>query len=473
MLGSRGFNMQGRWIWPAALALLTLCAFALRWYYVSTAMVIHPVRGDATQYYAYAWNLLHHGIFSKSPPDSLIVVADNYRDPGYPVFLAIWMKLLGTGSSWYAAVLLSQALLGALTVTLVTQLGRHWLPAGWCLGAGALMAIWPHSVTSSSFLLTETLVGFLCAVAMLATAHAHRFTSTISAAFAGLTFGVAALTNAVLLPFGLLLAGVLMWRRLAPSRMCIALVLGALLLPALWAVRNAQIPPVAADNANGSSMDRAIQTLVVGAWPDFHRAWAAALIHGDPAAQSTLDAVTAETRLLEQSPAAGTRALLHRLSEHPVRYLVWYTLEKPRLLWGWNIRVGQGDIYTYATVNSPFQTQLPLRVLAALCHGINLPLFLFALLSFLFIWPKRWHWIASTDQASRTSAISVACLLLYITLVYVTLQAEPRYSIPFRSFEIILAVTSIYGLVNAWRRYKQVHRKSDGVTRPLASHGAR
>lgn len=444
-----------RWIWPCTLTLLTLCAFALRWYYVSTAMVIHPVRGDATQYYAYAWNLVHHATFAKDAPGALTVTPDNYRDPGYPVFLAAWMKALGTGTAWYAAVLLCQALLGALTVALVAQLGRHWLPMGWCLGAGVLMAVWPHSITITSFLLTETLVAFLCALAMLTSAHACRTPSLIWAALAGLLFGAAALTNAVLLPFGVLLSVVLAWRKLAPRKVCIALALGALLVPGAWAMRNTQIPPAAAGNLTSSSKARAAENLAVGAWPGFHHAWAAALIHGDPAARSTLAAVDAEARLLQRSPAAGAQVLLHRFSEHPWRYAAWYTLEKPRLLWGWSIRVGQGDIYVYPTANSPFQTKPAFRALAALCHGINLPLMLLALVSLVFLWPARWHLVAATHHSNRSAAINVACLLIFITLVYSTLQSEPRYSIPFRSFEMLLAITGAHGLTNVWRKRKR------------------
>jgi hypothetical protein len=35
--------------------------------------------------------------------------------------------------------------------------------------------------------------------------------------------------------------------------------------------------------------------------------------------------------------------------------------------------------------------------------------------------------------------------LAYVTVVYSILQAEPRYSIPFRPLEILLAVTALHG----------------------------
>lgn len=91
-------STEKRWHWPLTLLAITLFALILCWYHVSTAIVDGPIRGDAIQYYAYAWNLLHHGIFSKDIPVAASVIPDSYRDPGYPLFLALWMKLSGTAT---------------------------------------------------------------------------------------------------------------------------------------------------------------------------------------------------------------------------------------------------------------------------------------------------------------------------------------------------------------------------------------
>jgi hypothetical protein len=154
-------------MWPTAVFAITLVSLLLRWYYVSTALVVHPIRGDTRQYYAYALNLAHHGVFSMSLPNAKTIIPDNYRDPGYPLFLAAWMKLLGSADAWYEGVLLCQALLGALTVALACQLGKFWLTPKWVLVAGVLMAVWPHDVVINSLLLTETLFSFLCVSSLL------------------------------------------------------------------------------------------------------------------------------------------------------------------------------------------------------------------------------------------------------------------------------------------------------------------
>ncbi|MHB1273888.1 MAG: ArnT family glycosyltransferase [Rhodanobacter sp.] len=446
---------RNRWFWPLALFSLTMFALALRWYYVSTAVVLNPVRGDATQYYSYAWNLVHHGVFSKDVPGSLSISPDNYRDPGYPLLLALWMKVLGTGGAWYAAVLLCQALLGALTVTLTTQLGKYWLSPRWAIGAGLLMAVWPHSIAINGYLLTETLFGFLSALAMLLCARACRQENSWWAIVAGLAFGAAALTNAILLPFALLLAGFLGWRKLAARKICMALAVGALLLPGAWAVRNTQIT---APKADSSSMDRALQNLVQGAWPSYHSAWRDSVL-GDAATQArarvTLRAMDVEYDTLRASPVKGAKAILQRLGEHPLQYAAWYLFQKPYQLWDWDIQIGQGDIYVYPTQNAPFQTSPTWIALAAICHAINPLLMLLTLASLWVAWSRRHHTVARSAPASEATLVTVICLVAFATLVYTALQAEPRYSIAFRPFEMLLALTTLAGFNQGWQERRQ------------------
>jgi 4-amino-4-deoxy-L-arabinose transferase-like glycosyltransferase len=440
-----------RWLWPLALFAITLFALALRWYYVSTALVLNPVRGDAIQYFAYAWNLAHHGVFAMNPPGATVFTPDSYRDPGYPLFLAAWMTVFGTGDVWYAAVLLCQALLGALTVTLATQLGRLWLSPRWAAGAGLLMSIWPHSIVSNGFLLTETLLGFLCALGLLLCARACQRQHAWMGIAAGLALGAAALTNAILLPFGLLLVVFLAWRKLASRKICVALAAGALLLPGAWAIRNTQLPPQSPGN---SSLGRALQNFAIGAEPDFHAAYRNSIL-GDAStraeARVTLHTIDEQYPRLLAAPSEGIKIILQRFGEHPWRYARWYLFEKPRELWGWNIEVGQGDIYTYPTRRSPFQTQPAWIAVEAICQASNSLLLLLMLASLYYAWSAQRSPAATAAAIQRTALIMVICLPAFATLVYSSLQAEPRYSIPFRPFEILLAITTL-AAISQWCR---------------------
>ncbi len=447
-----------RWVWVLAVIIVTLLALGLRWYYVSTAWVINPIRADAAQYYAHAWNLVLHGVFSGSKPGAATVIADNYRDPGYPLLLAFWMKIFSNQALWYAAVLLSQAVLGALTVTWAMLLGRRWLDWRWATAAGVLIAVWPHNIAIASNLLSETLFGFLCALAMLLAARASDRSSTGWAVVAGLAFGAAALTNAILLPFGVLLALYLAWRRLVPRRVWIGLLVGALLLPGGWAIRNAQLP---AQSGAQTSTDRALQNLVQGSWPTYHAAYAL-LAHGDQRGAPTFRAIDHEYQLLRHSPGAGARAILHRMAQHPLRYLAWYTLEKPAALWGWSIAVGQNDIYVYAVRYSPFDSNPVMRALAAVCHTIN-PLLAVLALGCVVIVLVRHRRPLPHSAHGKVALESVLLLLVYVTVVYSILQTDPRYAIAFRAFEILLAMTSCAVLI---KRILEFRHERAAVAQP-------
>lgn len=450
-----GSGYAKRWYGWLVLLSIFLLAFGLRWYYIGHAVVLNPVRGDATQYYAYALNLANHGVFSKDLPGAAIIHPDNYRDPGYPLFLAIWMKMLGTGDAWYAAVLLCQAFLGALTVTLATQLGRHWLPLRWTVIAGVAMALWPHSITINGYLLSETLFGFLVVLGILATASALQRQNPWRAVAAGLTLGAAALTNAILLPFGILLAAVLGWRKLASRNLCIALAAGAITLPGAWAVRNALVvTPV----AGSSSMDRALQNFAQGSRPDFQSAWRESVLGtGAEKAEAKIksQAVDEDYRLMRTAPRQAANSILRRFSEHPLIYARWYLVDKPTLLWGWSIEIGQGDIFVFPTRNAPFQVQPAWIALVAICHALNTTLMLLALASLLLLRSRGRRTVPPNLPASRAVLVAVVCLAVFVTLIYSALQAEPRYSIPFRPFEILLALTTLCGIAMWWQKRRR------------------
>jgi hypothetical protein len=425
--------------------LVTLLACGLRWYYVTTTLVVEPIRGDAIQYFSYAWNLVHHGIYAGNHPGSPVIEPSNFRDPGYPLFLALWMKLFGNQSTWYAVVLLAQAVLGTLTIPLTMQIGRRWLNRRWAAGAGILLAVWPHNIAITSNLLSETLFGFLCAVAVLVCVMACERRRAGWAVAAGLCFGAAALTNAVLLPFGILLALFLGWRRLIPRRIMVALCVGVLLLPGAWAIRNLRTPTPATGQ---TSTDRALMNLVQGSWPAYHSAWQKVIVQHNAAGKPTLDAIGAEYNLLLTSPQAGIHAIVQRLSQHPWDSLAWYTLRKPWVLWDWRIRIGQNDIYVFPVFKSPFDTQPVMRALEAICHTINPLLAALALMCLIVAvvgFLRRAHPPAHGGAALDT----VLLLLAYITFVYSILQTDPRYSIPFRSFEMLAAMTTC-SLVAGW-----------------------
>lgn len=447
-LAARGWAAAGR-LGPV---LVFALALGLRlWFVVAGSVEDALRRADSLAYLQYALNLVTLHTYSISHPADGPVVADSFRDPGYPVFLAGLLLLLGFTDKWYAAVLGLQALLGALTAVLALRIARRWLPPAAALAAGVLVAIWPHNVAFSAYVLSETLCGFLLALALWLLCRAGESGTRRAWFGAGLGFGLAAMVNAVVTPFAPLLALLYWRRRVLAAPLALALLCGATALPAAWMVRGWTLP------AGQSAASRAALNLVEGSWPEYHAAYLRALAH-DPAAQDLLRRIGAEEALMQRSPREGAAAVWSRLRAEPGRYLAWYAW-KPALLWAWQIRMGWGDIYAYPVDHSIYLSNRVMPLLEALCFALNPLLFLLMAAAALTVLRRP------APAGAATGLHAVAALAVFETLVFTLLQAEPRYSIPLRPLEMILAVSAVAELLRL-RRARMLRRNMTSPAPP-------
>lgn len=427
------------WAWTI-IAAGGLLALTMRWYFVTHAQVLQPlddpnVQADAADYYRYAWNVFHHGTFASDLPGATMLHPSSFRDPGYALFLAAWMAITSSYPAWYAGVVLSQAALGALTVVLILVALRGTV-SNLTLGCAALlMACWPHSVAAPAYVLTETLFGFLCASSVLALRCVTDRQHPAWLVSAALLLSLTSLANAVLIPFAPLLAGILFLRKRLDARRALLLALISLLLPAAWGLRSSVIP------VTGTSTHRAAMNLVQGSWPTYHDAYQLAM-KGNPAGKQTIQAIDAEIARFDQGPHAGLARMLDRMSGAPGTYLAWY-LSKPAVLWGWDIRIGQGDIYVYPTRQSPFATLPAWKSMESLYFLANPLLAIFSAIGAVY---------ALTRKNAPSTHLAMAAIVAFATLVYGVLQSEPRYATPFRGFEAALACIAIEAARSFWRR---------------------
>lgn len=436
---------------PVATVIVVL-ALLLRVFYAFGTTVENPISGDTNQYVLYAWNMTHGGTFSSSVPVAGPIVADSYRGPGYPSMLAMAMKLTGNAdlslrdvghgrmalvaqpSTWISYVYVAQAVLGALTVLLAIAVARFWLGREASLCVGLLTALWPHLISFAGVLLGETLFGFTLLLAVWLLLEAHRRNRAWLAACAGLAFAAAYLVNPVIALFPLVAGVALLFRRRA--QLAVVLVVVYMIAPSGWALRNASIP-----HATGS-YERAAQNFVEGSWPRFFDASNARF--ANPIAREMLQAEAVEERTFLASASAGLGLMANRMKQEPGYYASWYLLQKPYLLWDWSVRSGWGDIYFPVTPVSPF-THIPaLRWMEAAFVAFNPVFFGLALLATLVI-AVRFAW---RPKETGFAEGTIALLLLYLTSVHTVLQAEPRYSVPYRPEELLMAVTAAAWLFN-------------------------
>ena len=441
---------NGRWI-----ALLTVFIIALyfRLTYVTTAVVYEPIRGDAGQYYSCAWNLVHHGVYSMTPPGSENPVADSFRDPALPVIVALWIWLAPDDDLWYGEFLVGQAILGAMTVLLITVLARRALPFKAALVAGLLTALWPHCIVETGFVLTETLTGFLLTFGLLILSRAS---ATGSFALSGALFALASLSNSIFVLLAPILAMVLYLKKQVSARSAFIFVTAALCLPLAWAARNANLP----HTSELSSRDRMMMNLIEGSHPDYLNRYQKARVNLDPAAIEQLDEVTAEQDAALQSPIQGLQGMFLRFAGSPLQYLRWYGFDKPKMLWGWQLPTGQGDLYQYPTMHSPFVDRAPWRALISLAKASNYLWMLLMLSALPSIASANTRPPASDDgRFQQRVLVGAGVLVCYTTLFYTVLQAEPRYVIAIRGIEFLLAIQAIHQLI----QFILKHRKPTGM----------
>jgi hypothetical protein len=427
----------------------TACAFVLRLGFAWSAHIDRPIRGDAVDYMAYAANLLHHHVFSKTLGTSA-PVPDSYRDPLYPMFLAGVVKVVAGADLQVRAIQNIQALLGALTVSAWLCLARRWLRPGWLALAGFLLAVWPHSITCPAYLLSETLLGFLLALALATIAAGLADNRLDRLATAGLLMGCAALTNAVLAPLMPALAFMAYLKHPSRRRACATLLLASLLLPGLWTVRNFF-------SASGQDAgQRAITNFVQGSWPEYHEAWRAALSN-DAHGRATSHRIDDEVALAVRDRRAGFAAVIRRVGSEPGRFALWYT-GKPALLWSWDMRIAAAPLYVFPTHESPIESRSALKASVSALAVLNPLIGLLALVGCGAILCRHDY------KAGR----AMAAMLIYVTVVYSLLQAEPRYAVPYRGAELVLAVTAcafLIGYMEARKRCPTTHLRTIGDLR--------
>src|SRR5271156_2105831 len=145
-------------------ALAALTGLALRLYFVLKLPVTDS--GDAPFYIELAWNWLKNGVYGAVVEGQLTPL--DTRVPGYPAFLAAIFRVAGQSSR---AVLLTQAIVDLATCFVVALIAARLAPEisrrRVALAALWLAALCPFTANYTAVVLTETLITFLTALAIL------------------------------------------------------------------------------------------------------------------------------------------------------------------------------------------------------------------------------------------------------------------------------------------------------------------
>jgi hypothetical protein len=377
--------------------LIVLGALLLREWFVLTMVVPNPNQGDVGAYLRYAMHLAEDGTFSQATGPA---VPDAFRSPGYPFLLSLLYPGTWEDGRWFSLIYQLQCLLGAATVAGVIALARTWLSRPWALLCGLWMAIQAHHVAATGAILTEVLFGLCIVLGLL---YHQRKSGGITA---GAWLGLGYLVNPVVAFLPFLLGGKRWLATCAVMLLCIG----------GWSLRNH------VQDVDGGS--RATMNFVQGSWRTYHAAHKWPGMYAD-----TMRRIGEETALMEASPKAGLEAVGERLARDPWESLAWYA-SKPYLLWEWDIRIGQGQHYTIDQRHTITHSGIGLLV-TVVQWTLNPLAFCLAFCGIVL------------GLARGGPLRMVAIAAIYFTAVHVVLQAEPRYAIPYRSLEILLAVSAL------------------------------
>lgn len=433
-----------------SILVVVIASAAIRYSYNTQTLFVQPqIRADAARYVQYATNLVDHATFSKgreSPP-----VPDAYWAPGYPAYIAgfIGLSRASDGDAYgYKLTLLSQVVLGVATIVLTYLLAGLFMSGYWPLFPAALVAFSPHLVSMGSYMLTETLFGFLILLAVFLLAKGlSREKGKFFWGLSGPAFSAAYLVNPVvaILPPVLVLT---LWlsgyfstvneqaRRTSTTNLLALLLVPMLMVAAMWSVRGyVSVPGGAA-----SSSDRLLANLSVGLHPDYHEKWRQSIL--EPEKNVVVPGTVARS-----SYPAFFQALKNEVSDDPVGVLRWYAVGKPLQLWDWNILTGQGDIYVYDVIYSLYHVSKPALVSYSVMRVLHPWLLLFCALGLVLLVRDR-----GRDQVLP---LTIYATLVSLSLVYAVTQAAPRYSIPLRPELYLGATFFLWKLSQYFQAYKR------------------
>jgi hypothetical protein len=436
------FYLQG-----GCLALIMIVGMFLRFGTAAGTKVDHPVRNDAKDYVAYAWNLKYLGVysldFSTILGTSTTPKPDAIRPPGYPLLLATVLPKYIDGA-FFNRVADLQAWIATLTLLLVAWLSMELLGAWAGLIVGLLIALSPHQSVYVAYLLTETLYGATLIVAVGSSVLAIKAKQPrwryALAVIAGLFFGLSCLVRPTLnqwVPALVLLLLLPSVRRFRYE--IIAMALGFVLIMSPWWLRNEATLHQLSDST------KMLQTVQQGTYPDF-------MYENRP---DTFGNAYSYDPALAKIGSSWTRLfadMRQKFESRPFTMIRWYLFGKIWYFFHWSSAEGWADMFSYPVWTSPWITDPAYVAVVSVMKGVYLPLILSGLFGTLVAL------LPSTKRlfgGYRADAIRfIALLHLFAIAVHVMGTPIGRYSIPFRPITFLLAIFFVLWLSRSYLEQK-------------------
>jgi 4-amino-4-deoxy-L-arabinose transferase-like glycosyltransferase len=400
-----------RWL---MLALATILSLHMNMTAVSGTVIDEPIRGDASDYVAYALHLKIDGVFSRSkslrPSDT--PEPDSLRAPGYPVFI---MPFVDASKKDFGIlpVLYIQALLGALTTLISMLVFVRIMPFTASILCGVVVATSPHLVNASVYLLTESLFTFLLVSHVYALIVAKEKENLLLYGVSGIVLAASWLVRptTLLLPLVyILMFGYAIFKKQMSVRALACLVLPFVVVLSGWSIRN--------EMATGRMSDPQLTASFIHHGAHINLMYKDRMeTYGYPYRYDSMEINTVGDAM---------RLVRENFKSEPWRYIVWVIAGKPIQFLSWRLTEGAGDVFIFKPIESPyFNNQIFVNSddIAETIHPLLMMLAVAGCLSFL----------AGGFKGNFALQIS-AVIVLYFVALHAIGAPFPRYSIPIRPF---------------------------------------
>ena len=194
---------------------------------------------DSAAYLQLARSVADRGFFGRGA-DAARLSPENpgdvetFRTPGYPFLLALLLRL---HAAIIPTVLSLQIVLDAVAVALVFLIGCEFMPPRWAFAAGVLQIFDVARVVYSNMVMSDVAFTFLLSAAVWLVVSADVEHAKGRGALAGIALTAATAVR----PVGILVfvpLGVFLLLRKASIKAIAVIMVGAMVFPAVWVVRN-------------------------------------------------------------------------------------------------------------------------------------------------------------------------------------------------------------------------------------------
>ncbi|MCI5135250.1 MAG: hypothetical protein D3920_09305 [Candidatus Electrothrix sp. AW2] len=418
--------------------LLFVFALCLRLEMTSRTLVNVPVRNDAREYYAVAYNISNYGVISTAFPSKSKVPPqpDSLRSPGYPLFMAPF-AVYPPSQDMVNRIKLAQAVVGTLTVLFGLLLLRSFLPPPLALFGAGLIALSPHLLASEVYLLTETLFTFLVTLFAWSLSRLTLSPTLLRAFLVGLFLGATVLVRETTsyLYFFLIFSFMILLPRRQVVGLLLCTMIGYFIAYGPWMLRNQLSQDIT------SHSNQAVKSIQGGAYPNV-------MFRDIPQSHGIPHRFDPDYNSV-QNWSDLFKELQRRFTTEPERHLRWYLIGKPLVFLSWNSVAGYGDVFTaYPVTQSPFFDNKLFQGIHIVMHFIHWPLMVLAILGGLLVWfPSAHRLLPST---SLVTARFLSFIVLYFSVLHMVAAPLPRYAIPIRPIMFGLAMLTLTMFWNNW-----------------------